>query len=193
MRTSRLLALALVAVVAGGCGSSTISDTPVPRAAAAQTATLGWVEFAGPPGSRLVFRVRSFSITQDGWRAAVAVTNDTTSTFTVDRGQETPDFGFGVMLFETGSPAELEQRNTRRDLPVLRRATAFAPSLPASFAPHATWTGTASGAGALPGGLWVRFVFGAFKPKGTMPPSLSDEGARDYLIWITDHAHRLRT
>src|SRR5690348_16887021 len=105
MRTPRLLALALVAVVAGGCGSSTISDTPVPRAAAAQTATLGWVEFAGPPGSRLVFRVRSFSITQDGWRAAVAVTNDTTSTFTVDRGQETPDFGFGVMLFETGSPA----------------------------------------------------------------------------------------
>jgi hypothetical protein len=192
MRRPGLLALALVAVAATGCGSSTVSGTPVPRAAQAQTATLGWVESAGAPGSRLVMRVRSFTVTRDGWRADVAVTNETGSTFSIDHGPDTPDFGFGVMLFETKAHSELEQRNARHDLPVLRRATAFAPPLPAALAPRVTWNGTASGPGALPGGLWVRFVFGAFRPTGAMPRSLSNEGVRNYLIWITDHAHQLR-
>ena len=138
MRRPGLLALALALVAAGatGCGSSAVSDTPVPRAAQTQSATLGWVESAGPPGSRLVMRVRSFTVTQDGWRADVAVTNETSSTFSIDRGPDTPDFGFGVMLFETGRHSELEQRNAQRNLPVLRRATAFAPTLPATLAPQ---------------------------------------------------------
>ncbi len=186
------VAIALAAAAAAGCGSSTIADTPVPRAAQAQTAPLDWVEYVGPSGSRLVLSVRSFSVTQGGWRADVAVTNDTQSSFAIEHGPDSPDFGFGVMLFETGTHAELDQRNGRGNLPVLRRATAFSPPLPGSLAPHATWSGTASGPGALPGGLWVRFVFGAFKPAGAMPRSLSKEGVRDYLIWITDHAHRLR-
>src|SRR5262245_54794534 len=93
-----LLAIALVAAVAAGCGSSTIADTPVPRAAQVQTAPLDWVEYVGPSGSRLVVSVRSFSVTQDGWRADVAVTNETSSTFAIDRDSDSPDFGFGVML-----------------------------------------------------------------------------------------------
>ena len=67
----------------------------------------------------------------------------------------------------------------------------FAPELPASLGPHATWTGTASASGALPAGFWVRFVFGVFVPKGKMPEGLGGKGVRDVLIWITDHAHRL--
>lgn len=192
MRRFGLLAPALIATVAAGCGSSTIADTPVPHAAHVQTAELGWVENVGPPGSRLVLRVRSFSVTPDGWRAEVAVTNETPSTFSIEHGPDSPDFGFGVMLFETGAHSELDQRNARGNLPVLRRATAFAPPLPGSLAPRATWNGTASGPGALPAGLWVRFVFGAFKPAGAMPRSLSKEGVREFVIWITDHAHRLR-
>jgi len=193
MRLWRLFALAFLPVVLAACGSSTIPDTPVPRAAKAQTATLDWVESAGAPGSKLVLRVQRFTVTHDGWRAELSVTNDTSSTFTIERGVDTPDFGFGVMLFGTGSHAELEQRNAQGDLPVLRRATAFAPPLPASLGPDTTWNGAASGPGALPGGLWVRFVFGAFAPRGAMPQSLSKQGVRDFLIWITDHTHRLRT
>jgi hypothetical protein len=193
MRRSALLALAVLSTVMTGCGSQTVSDLPVPRAASAQTATLDWVESAGAPGSRLVFRVRRFSVTQQGWRAVVSVTNDSSSTFSIDRGLDTPDYGFGVMLFETATHSELDERNKRGDLPVLRRATAFAPSLPTSLPPHASWNGTASGPGALPGGLSVRFVFGAFVPRGAMPTSLRQEGVRDLVIWITDHAHRLST
>jgi hypothetical protein len=187
-----LPALVLMVVLAAGCASSAVSDKPVPRAAAEQSATLGWGESAGPPGSRLVFRIQTFSVTRNGWRAEVAVTNDTGTTFSIDHGPDTPDFGFGVMLFETGAHSELDQRNAHRNLPVLRQATAFAPPLPAALAPHATWSGTVSGPGALPGGLWIRFVFGAFKPIGAMPRKLSEEGVRDYLVWITDHTHQLR-
>jgi hypothetical protein len=193
MRSLALLAPALLPLAVMGCGSSTASDTTVPRAAKAQTATLDWVESAGGPGARLILRVRRFSVTQDGWRAVVSVTNHTSSTFSIKRGLDTPDYGFGVMLFETGSHAELERRNAQRNLPVLRRATAFAPPLPSALGPDETWNGTASGPGALPGGLWVRFVFGAFVPRGAMPKSLSRQGVRDLLIWITDHTHRLAT
>jgi hypothetical protein len=192
MRARGPFALLLLPVLVAACGSSTVVDTTVPHAARQQTATLDWIESAGTPGSRLVMRVQRFTVTRDGWRADVSVTNDTNTTFTIERGEDTPDFGFGVMLFGTGSHAELEQRNAQRDLPVLRRATAFAPALPASLGPDATWNGSASGPGALPGGLWVRFVFGAFMPRGAMPQSLARQGVRDYLIWITDHTHRLR-
>ena len=178
------------AVLAAGCGGST-TPSSVPPAASAQKATLGWVESAGSATSRLVFRVRSFTVTTGGWAADISFTNDTSATFSIERDNDVLDEGLGIMLFDSGSHTELERRNTQRALPVLRRATTFTPTLPASLAPHATWRGTASARGALPAGLWVRFVFGTFVPTAEMPDSLRREGVRDFLIWITDHAHQL--
>ena len=191
MRRPSLYFVALLPAVVAGCGSTPSSPEPVPRAAGAQAATLGWVESTGTPQSGLVFRVRSFSVTRDGWSADLAVTNDTATTFSIEDGDQAPNRAFGLMVFRTGSHAELQQRNAHLDLPSLRSAMTFSPELPATLAPHASWAGTASATGALPAGLWVRFVFGAFVPKGEMPRSLSSQGVLDALIWITDHAHRL--
>ena len=53
-----------------------------------------------------------------------------------------------------------------------------APALPTSLVPRSTWTGTVSARGALPSGLWVRLVFGAFVSVGAVPESLRQPGAR---------------
>jgi hypothetical protein len=140
-----------------------------------------------------VFRVRSFTVTPGGWAADISFTNDTSAMFSIERDNDVLDEGLGIMLFDSGSHAELERRNAQQALPVLRRAATFTPMLPASLAPHATWSGTASARGALPAGLWVRFVFGTFVPRSEMPDSLKREGVRDFLIWITDHAHQLKS
>ncbi len=193
MRRRSHYLLFVLPVLLAGCGAAVSVPESVPRAARTQTATLGWVESAGSPQSQLVFRVRSFSVTRDGWRADLSVTNDTSATFSIEDENESPNHAFGVMMFRTGSHAELEERNAQLALPELRSATTFSPQLPASLGPHACWDGTASAQGALPAGLWVRFVFGAFVPKGKMPDSLSRQGVRNALIWITDHAHRLKS
>lgn len=188
-----LSVLLLSAVLAAGCGGATFIPSSVPPAASAQRATLGWVESAGSPTSRLVFRVRSFTVKPGGWAADISFTNDTSATFSIEHANDVLDEGLGIMLFDSGSHGELERRNTQQALPVLRRAATFTPTLPASLAPHATWSGTASARGALPAGLWVRFVFGTFVPRKEMPDSLKREGVRDFLIWITDHAHQLKS
>jgi hypothetical protein len=192
MRRAALLAGLVLPALLAGCGASAPAIVPVPRAAGKQTASLGWVESMGSARSRLVFRVRSFRITQGGWSADVSVRNDTAATFRIN-GLNGP-FGnaFGLMLFRTGAHAELEQLNKQLDLPTIRQATTFAPALPASLLPYSTWSGIVSAHGALPSGLWVRLVFGAFAPAGEMPLSLRNDGVREELIWITDHAHRLK-
>jgi hypothetical protein len=175
-----------------GCGATADGTSPpVTQAAGAQTAALHWVEKAGSQQSGLVFRVRSFSVTPNGWRAAISMTNQTGATFTIDGYRDPLENAFGLMLFRTGSHAELEQRNAGLTLPVLRQAMTFAPPLPTTLRPDATWSGTVSAPGALPSGLWVRLVFGAFVPKPAMPDSLRRQGAGNDLVWITDHAYRL--
>jgi hypothetical protein len=190
-RATVLASLALTALLAG-CGASSSTAVPVTQPAGKQTARLGWVESTGSPRSRLVFRVRSFVVTPDGWSADVSVTNDTGASFGIDGLSNPPGNAFGLMLFRTGSHDELEQRNRTLALPVLRPATTVAPALPASLVPRSTWTGTVSAHGALPSGLWVRLVFGTFVPEDTMPDSLREQGVRSDVIWITDHTYRLR-
>jgi len=185
-----LLALVLL-LVAAGCGAATGPAPEVSRPAKAQTAELGWVESAGSGQSKLVFRVRSFAVTEHGWSSSLSVTNDTDATFTIAGIAPPFTHAFGVMVFATGSHDELEQRNAQVTLPSLREATHFAPALPGTLRPHATWSGTVFATGALPSGGWVRVVFGAFDPTKEMPESLVASWAAKDLIWITDHAHRL--
>jgi hypothetical protein len=192
MRRAVALLLLVLPLLALGCGAATVrTSAPATKAAEAQTADLGWVEKAGSPRSNLVFRVDSFSVTAGGWRAAISMTNDTGATFVIDGYRDPLESAFGLMLFRTGSHAELEQRDAGLTLPALRQAMTFAPPLPTSLRPDATWSGTVSAPGALPSGLWVRLVFGAFVPTQAMPDSLRRQGVRKDLVWITDHAYRL--
>ena len=58
---------------------------------------------------------------------------------------------------------------------------------PAILEPGASWEGTMSAEGALVAGSWVRVVFGTLVAAGNPPEELPER-----IVWITDHAYRLR-
>ena len=182
----RSFALAALALVAAGCGSSPQPLPPV-EAAVPQRAQLDWVESFGEPGARVIFRVRSLEVLADGWRARIGLTNDTVASFSLGDRKASLDRTFGVMLFRTGDLRELEQRNSAGELPAIRRARAYEPSLPLVLDPGTTWEGAISARGSLAAGRYLRVVFGTLVPVGDAPPGLPDR-----IVWITDHAYRLR-
>ena len=181
----RLLALFVVAVLAGGCASERRPVTPA-RAAPPQEAKLDWVETYGKPGARLIFGVERLEVLRDGWRAHISMTNSTIARYSVGDPGSSVDRRFGLMLFQTGELRQLEQLNRAGELPALRSAAHFDPDLPLVLEPGATWSGVISAPGALAAGRWVRVVFGTLVPIGDSPPDLPEQ-----LVWITDHAHQL--
>ena len=182
----RLLLLASLALIAAGCGAD--DEAPLPDAGAAppQRATLGWQEVYGDPGARLVFRVDSLAIEENGWRAAISVRNESKARFTVASGSSSLDQSFGLMLLPTGDLRELDRLNSAGQLPPIREAQHFEPPLPGVLEPGGSWHGEITARGALPAGSWARVVFGAFVVMGEAP-----SGLQDRVVWITDHAHRL--
>ncbi len=168
----------LVALVAAGCGSSR-ETMPTVSAAPPQRVALDWEEPVSP--TKLTFGVQHFEVTASGWRAKVSVSNQTQADLVVGTTSQ-----FGVMLFRTGEPDELDQRNAAGELPAVRSAVTFQPPLPAVVPKQTRWTGTISAPGALAAGRFVRIVFGPF---------LASESASlpTPLIWITDHTYRLRS
>src|SRR5882672_3669467 len=101
-RAAALVAVACAALLLAACGATSSPPARTPRIAGNQHASLGWVESTGSARSRLVFRVRSFSVTQGSWSADVSVTNDTAATFGIDGLSNPVGNTFGVMLFRTG-------------------------------------------------------------------------------------------
>lgn len=187
----RLAPLFLLALAVAGCGGS-VATLPPPQAAPPQLAELAWSEQAGEPGSRVVFSVRTLEIVRGGWRAAVSIRNETSATFGLGGPTLAPLRSFGVMLFRTGDHGELESRNRAGTLPTLRPARSFDPPLPAVLRPGQAWVGTLTAPGALAAGLWVRVVFGSLVAVGELPQGLRALGVTNRLVWITDHAYRLR-
>ena len=189
-RPRRLLPTGLVLVVAvllPGCGGG---GTPLPlptEAAPPQAAELGWTEQLPKTGDALVFRVHRFAVTEDGWEADVEVENRTEIPWRLPGAVEAVPTSFGVMLFRTDDLDEVERRSADGDLPGLREASTYAPTLPARLAPGARWRGTIAAPGSLAAGLYVRFVLGPFVAVGDPP-----EGMEQGFSWITDHAHRLK-
>jgi len=92
-------------------------------AAGPQTAMLYWRETYGPPGQTLVFEVERLRVMRNGWKAWIRLTNKTSVAYEVGDPQATIDRSFGLMLFETGRQAELENRNAEGTPPALRPAT----------------------------------------------------------------------
>jgi hypothetical protein len=173
-------------MLAAGCGASSVSP-PAVVAAPPQAAELAWNERSPPTGPHLVFRVRRFAVTADGWETDVEIENRTLITWVLGADPVAIGRSFGIMLFATGGLDEVEQRNRNGDLPGLRAAQSFVPELAARLAPRASWRGTVSAHGPLAAGRHVRVVFGPLVADGT-PPS----GMPRRFVWITDHAYRLR-
>lgn len=163
------------------------SDANTAAAARPQTASLGWREMYGKTSQKLVFSVQSLHVLTDGWRARVSLENRTGTSFVVDDPKAPVNRFFGLMLFSSGEHEDLDRRNESGELPAVRHAARYEPSLPRILEPGRAWVGTISAPGALAAGSWVRVVFGALISVGRPPGDLDD-----YVVWITDHAHRLR-
>ena len=192
-RTTILVLVALGAALAGFAFSTTAkrlqNDKASAEAGAAarpQLATVDWHEEYGSTAERLVFSVDSLEVLRDGWRARVSLENDTSVSYELGNPEAALDRAFGLMLFSKGDIDTLEDLNSGGDLPAVRPATRYEPSLPGSLAPGESWTGTISAPGALVAGSWVRVVFGELTSVGEPPDPLGER-----VSWITDHAHRL--
>jgi hypothetical protein len=193
-RTTIIVLVALGAAVAGFAFSSAAGRlrgadaTPDASVAAGpQSADLGWRETFGTAGERLVFTVDWLEVTRRGWRARIGIENESSVAYEVNDPRVTLDRAFGLMLFSTGHADELERLNASGELPEPRPATKFSPALPALLEPRASWEGTMSASGALVAGSWARVVFGTLVAAGKPPDELPER-----VVWITDHAYRLR-
>ena len=92
----RLIAAgALLALLAGGCGTPSEGPIPDARPAPPQSAALGWQEVYGDPGARLVFNVSSLAVTPYGWHADVSVENESKVRFAVATGASSIDSSSG--------------------------------------------------------------------------------------------------
>ncbi len=192
-RTTIIVLVGLGATLAGFSLASNASklrgseDAPAASVAAGpQKADLDWREVYGPPGEQVIFTVKSLEITETGWRARIGVENASSVAWELDPGA-TPDGTFGLQLFKTGEPDELEDRNKDSTLPAVRAATLYKPELPKILEPKASWEGEMSASGALVANSWARVVFGTLIAVGKPPDELEE-----ILVWITDNTHRLR-
>jgi hypothetical protein len=193
-RSTALVLVVLGAALAGFVFSSNAvrldsDEAPAEPSVAAgpQSAMLFWRETYGRPGQKLVFEVERLRVMRDGWKAWVQLTNKTSVAYEVGDPGATIDRSFGLMLFETGTAAELESRNAEGALPALRPATRYQPELPKILESKGSWHGVISAPGSLVAGSWVRVVFGTLIAVGSTGDVLEDR-----VVWITDHAYRLR-
>ena len=192
----RLLSLLLLLPVLAGCGAVATSSLPPAHAASPQRADLGWVESIGDHTGRIVFGVRAFEVTRDGWHADISLRNDTDVPFAAGLPKLHSSLEFGLMLFATGKHSELETRNASASLPTIRPAETFIPAMPSQLNGHESWKGTISAGGPVAAGTWVRIVFGDLFPakalKSKLPEALRTANIGSRLIWITDHAYELK-
>jgi hypothetical protein len=178
----------VVAVVAAGCTSpaGVTPEAPV-RAAPPQVHELDWEERYPATGSeQLVFTVRSLEVTEEGWSAEIGIENRTGIGWELPEPAQAFERAFGLMLFETADLAELERLNEAGDLPPPRRARRYVPPLATFLAAGESWRGRISAPGALPGGRFVRVVFGPLRAIDDPP-----EGAEPQVVWITDRSQQL--
>ena len=192
-RTTIIVLVAAGATIAGLALASGIeglrSTQPNPEASVAagpQSTQLDWKETYGAPGESIVFTVDELNVTATGWNARVGVANRSSVAWEL-APNATPDGTFGLRLFESGDRSELQRRNASGTLPAVRAATDYAPVLPKILEPASSWTGRISAPGALVAGSWARVVFGTLVAVGKPPKSLET-----VVVWITDHAYRLR-
>jgi len=178
------LCVVLVALTVGGCAGRQVTLPPA-TPAPPQQARLDWVEPTSAKPPRLVFAVNRIDVLANGWRAEVAIRNDTAVRWEL-ADPRTPEASFGLMLFVTGDLTELEGRIGDRDLPGARVAQAVVPPPPSQLEPGASWEGAISAPGALASGRWVRVVFGPLIATEETPDDLPTP-----LLWISDNAHLL--
>ena len=142
-RLALLIAVSVLGVAAAGCGGAKITLPPV-AAAPPQQVRVDWLEPTDTKSTspRLIFEVKRIEVGDDGWKADVAIRNETEVPWALGGPTATSSVPFGVMLFATGDHEELEQRVNQRELPGVRDAHTAQPPPPEVLEPGATWEGT---------------------------------------------------
>ena len=115
-----------------------------------------------------------------GWLANVSVKNESTTSYELASTVQRP---FGLMVFGSADYDALTEQSEAGTLPPVRPAARYEPQLPTILEPGDSWTGTISAPGALVANGWVRIVFGGL---------ISVVRPNEALVWISDHAYRLR-
>lgn len=183
-------AAVLFVAISIGLATACRSDervVPPSRAAAPQSAELGWSEPFPTVGPALVFRVHRVTVTERGWTADVEIENRTGVEWEIGKDRVAVAQSFGVMLFETGELDEVERRGRDGNLPGLRAVDRFDPPVPLRLVPGRRWRATIEARGTLAAGRYLRIVFGPLVATAEPP-----EGLQRQFVWITDHAYRLR-
>ena len=129
--------LLLLVLLVSGCGSQAAEPLPDARSAEPQAAVLNWRESYPATGERLVFGVRSFELTEEGWSSEISIENRTKIPF--DLG-ESPPLAFGLMLLPDDDLKTLDKMTSRSGL-LLREPTTIEPGPPTMLAPGETWRG----------------------------------------------------
>lgn len=184
MRRPRFLLGMLLVGGLAGCGEAAQEPLPPARAAEPQAVELGWRESYPPRGLRLVFGVERLEVTTEGWSAVVSIQNETRIRF--ELGKRPLQLAFGLMLFDDGSLAALEEASRSGELPALRSADEIVPPPPPVLAPGQSWHATISARGSLADDAYVRVTFGTLVATGETPEEFPAN-----LVWITDKAYRL--
>ncbi len=192
-RTSIIVLIALGATFAGFVLASNAqrlrADDPAPVTSAPagpQTAELDWRETHGSGNERIVFTVTRLEVTETGWSARIGIENASSVGWEL-APNATPGGTFGLQLFETSDPQELEDRNREGTLPAVRAATSYEPELVPVLDPGTSWESTIAARGALAAGAAARVVFGTLVAVGKPPEELSED-----VVWITDNSYRLK-
>lgn len=167
----------LLLVALAGC--SGIQQPTLAPPATAKDVDLGWVERYA--AGQFTFRVGRLAVGPDGWRANVAVTNNSTSPYRLSPQS------FGLVALDTTSQAELKRltEDLTRTPPALQPVS-VSPAPPPLLAPGETYRGTIQGSEVLREGTVLRLLFGPF----TRPDARDVSEGAD-VLWVTYHAVRI--
>jgi hypothetical protein len=131
---------------------------------------LQWKETAKRQGhAQLTFAIKSIEFKNGGWTVTATFTNVTKTT--VNIGRE-----YGLLLLRTQGVTAAELRQGQAYV-----ASSYGTSLPKALGPGKSWSGTFSGTGTPPTGVYVRVIFGRFT---------GGFAGKNGFYWITDHAYK---
>jgi hypothetical protein len=174
---SRVAVMAFVAIALAGC--SGIERPTLAPPAEPRSIELGWVE--RDASSRFTFRVERLTVGEDGWQAAIEVSNGSNSPYRLGRGS------VGLAVFDTTSRAEvLRLTDDLTRAPPILRPVRETPQPPGVLGPGASWASRIAGSEILRAGSVVRVSFGPYSRVGVRDIT----GGAD-VLWVTRHAVRL--